>query len=151
MKEQKVYDFVRSLGCEPLEHGAIVVKRAPETIPLAIAEFVTQSAPWKILCLCRAEIVVVSLGEMGLGLKKNASYRVISHDDVRGVSVELADGGMSRRIAIDLDDEEIVLNAQHEATSALRTSSLFGTWHAKNLPAVMAALESLGTPAATAE
>lgn len=143
MKEQKIYDYVRTLGREPLEHGAIVVTRAPETIPLAVARFLTQSNRYRALVLCTDAIALVPLDEVW-GIKKNSGCRIIALDDIHAAHAELADAGMTRRIIIDADDDELVLNAQHEETSALRTSGLWGSWHARNLPDVVARIEELG-------
>ncbi|MBM6905322.1 hypothetical protein H6A29_03625 [Collinsella tanakaei] len=41
---------------------------------------------------------------------------------------------MTRRIRITTDEGDVLLNAQHESTSGLRTSGLWGSWHAANLP-----------------
>ena len=142
MKEQKIIDYVRSVGFEPKEHGCIVVKRAPETIPLAIAKMFTESNAYRALCLCEHEMVFVPLHDL-MGLDKRGSYRVISYDNIRKASVELVDAGMTRRITLLLDDEELVLNAQHESTSALRTSGAWGSWHSNNLPYVIKEITAL--------
>lgn len=146
MNEKTIRKHAASLGYDLKPNGCIVVKRAPETAPLALIEFATQDIRWQVLCLCEHEIVLLTLSPYTLGLKRG-SFRVISYDDVRAASVESADQGMSRRIVITLDDEELVLNAQREETSALRTSGMFGAWHAENLPTVTKLIGSLGTPA----
>lgn len=144
MNEKTIREHAASLGYDLKPNGCIVVKRAPETAPLALIEFATQDIRWQVLCLCEHEIVLLTLSPYTLGLKRG-SFRVISYDDVRAASVESADQGMSRRIVITLDDEELVLNAQREETSALRTSGMFGAWHAENLPTVTKFIGSLGT------
>lgn len=144
MKEQAIQEYAASLGFNPKPNGCIVVKRAPETAPLALIEFATQDIRWHVLCLCEHEIVLLALNSYTLSLKRG-SFRVISYDDVRAASVESTDQGMSRRIVITLDDEQLVLNAQREETSALRTSGLLGSWHAENLPSATKLIKSLGT------
>lgn len=143
MKEQTIIEHVEELGYELKPGRCIVVKRAPETIPLALFEFATQDLHWQTLCLCEHEIVIFELTMFF----KRGSLRVIDYDDIRAVSVETADQGMSRRITITLNDEEIVLNAQREETSAWRTSGVYGSWHAANLPTVVKLIEQLGSPA----
>ena len=143
MKEQKIYDRVRELGREPLPHAAIVVTRAPETVPLAVAEFFTKTNRYRALVVCADAIALLPLDDIW-GLKRSGSYRVIDREDIRATGVSLADAGMTRRITIDLPDEELVLNAQHESTSSLRTSGMWGAWHAENLPRVLELIEEMG-------
>lgn len=143
MKERTIIEHVEELGYELKPGRCIVVKRAPETIPLALIEFATQDLHWQTLCVCERELVIFELTMFF----KRGSLRVIDFDDIRATSVETADGGMSRRITITLGDEEIVLNAQREETSAWRTSGVYGSWHAANLPAVVKLIEQLGSPA----
>lgn len=148
MNEQKIQTYVAERGYALKPHGCIIVKRAPETVPLALIELATQNIRWQVLCLCEHELVLITLSEHTLSLKRG-SFRAIDYDDVRAVSVETADAGMTRRIVITLDDEELVLNAQREETSMVRTTGMFGAWHAENLPVAVKLLEGLGTPATT--
>ena len=149
MKQEKLSSFVHELGFTMRDHGAIIVKRAPVGIPQEVIEFFTKTDRYSALCLCVNEMVIVSLSEVS-GLKRD-SYRVIAYDEVRASKVKIADGGMTRRIVISLDDELLDLNAQHESTSGVRTSGLWGAWHAQNLPAVSQFIETLGTPAQEAQ
>lgn len=141
MKQEKLATFVNELGFTMKDHGAIIVKRTPEGIPQEVIEFLTKTDRYSSLCLCENEMVLVRLSEV-FGIKRD-SYRVIAYDDIRKVQVETADGGMTRHIKIFLDDELISLNAQHETTSGLRTSGLWGAWHAENLPYVVERLQEI--------
>ena len=134
MKEQKVYERVRELGHEPIEGTAIIVTRAPESILQSVIEFATQADRFGLLVCCEDVILVFKLNNLANDIRTSASYRCVAREDVLGTSVELADAGMTRRIRISTVEDDIVLNAQHEATSALRTSGLWGSWHAVNLP-----------------
>ncbi len=145
MKQQKLVDFVGGLGFVAKDRGIIVVKRTPEGIPQEVIEFFTKTDRYSALFLCENEMVIVSLSEV-FGIKRD-SYRVIAYDDLRGVETSVADGGMTRRIVLKLDDELLAFNAQHEMTSAIRTSSLWGAWHAENLPHTIEMLQSIDASA----
>lgn len=145
MKERKVYERVRELGHEPIEGTAIIVTRTPESILQSVVEFATQADRFGLLVCCEDAILVFKLNNLTNGIRKSASYRCIAREDVLDASTELADAGMTRRIRIVTDEGDVLLNAQHEATSALRTSGLWGAWHAENLPRACEEISRMGT------
>ena len=145
MKEQKIYDHVRGLGHEPIEGTAIVVTRTPESVLKGVIEFATQ----ELLVCCEDAVLLFRLDNLANGIRTSASYRRIAREDVLGASVGPADAGMTRRIRISTAGGDVVLNAQHEATSALRTSGLWGSWHATNLPHACEEISRIGDVAWT--
>lgn len=147
MKEQKIYDHVRRLGHEPIEGTAIVVTRAPESILKGVVEFATQAERFGLLVCCEDAVLVFRLNSLTNDIRTSASYRSIAREDVLDASVELADAGMTRRIRITTDEGDVLLNAQHEATSALRTSGMWGGWHAANLPRACEEIGRMGVSA----
>lgn len=147
MKEQKIYERVRKLGHEPIEGTAIIVSRTPESILRSVVEFATQADRFELLVCCEDAILIFKLNNLTNFIRTSASYRCIAREDILGASVERADAGMTRRIRIATDEGDILLNAQHEATSALRTSGLWGAWHAANLPRAVAEIEAMGQAA----
>ena len=144
MKEQKVYERVRELGHEPIEGTAIIVTRTPESILQSVVEFATQADRFGLLVCCEDAILVIKLNNLTNDIRKSASYRCIAREDVLDASTELADAGMTRRIRVTTDEGDILFNAQHEATSALRTSGMWGAWHAENLPRACEEISRMG-------
>lgn len=151
MKEQKVYDRVRKLGHKPIEGTAIIVTRAPESILQSVIEFATQADRFGLLVCCEDAILIFKLNNLTNDIRTSASYRCIAREDILAASAELADAGMTRRIRIVTDEGEVLLNAQHEATSGLRTSGLWGGWHAANLPRACEEIRRMGAPAPAKE
>lgn len=147
MKEQKIYEHVRELGHEPIEGTAVIVSRTPENPVAAAIEFAKQTDRFGLLVCCEDCLLLFRLNNLTNNIKKSTNYRLIACEDVLDTSVELADAGMTRRIRIATDEGDILLNAQHEATSALRTSGLWGAWHAANLPRAVAEIEAMGQAA----
>ena len=151
MKEQKIYDHVRGLGHEPIEGTAIVVTRTPESVLKGVIEFATQADRFELLVCCEDAVLLFRLDNLAKGIRTSASYRRIAREDVLGASVGPADAGMTRRIRISTAGGDVVLNAQHEATSALRTSGLWGSWHAANLPRACEEIGRMGASASMRE
>lgn len=134
MKEQKIYDRVRSLGHEPIEGTAIIVTRTPESILQGVVEFAMQTDRFELMACAEDAVLLFKLNNLTNDIRTSASYRCISREDILSADTELADAGMTRRIRITTDEGDVLLNAQHESTSGLRTSGLWGSWHAANLP-----------------
>ena len=145
MKEHKIYDQVRELGDEPIEGTAIIVTRTPESVIQGVIDFAKQADRFELLVCCEDAILLFGLNNLTNDIRTPASYRRIARTDIRNASVELADAGMTRRIRIVTDEGDVLLNAQHEATSALRTSGLWGAWHAENLPRACEEISRMGT------
>lgn len=134
MKEQKIYDRVRELGREPIEGTAIIVTRTPESVLHAAIEFAMQTDRFELLVCCEDAILLFRLDNLTNSIRTSSPALAIPRENIRATSITTADAGMTRRIRIVTDHEELLLNAQHEITSALRTSGLWGAWHAANLP-----------------
>lgn len=147
MKEQRIYDRVRELGHEPIEGTAIIVSRTPDGILQAAIEFAMQTDRFELLVCCTDAVLIFRLDNLANGIRTSAPALVIPRDGIRAASVTTADAGMTRRIRIVTDSEEILLNAQHETTSAVRTSGLWGAWHAANLPRTCDEISHMGTAA----
>ena len=151
MKEQKIYDYVRGLGHEPIEGTAIVVTRTPESVLQGVIDFATQADRFELLVCCEDAVLLFRLNNLTNDIRHSASHRVIARADILDASAELADAGMTRRIRIATARGDVVLNAQHEATSALRTSGLWSGWHAANLPHACEEISRMGVPASVKE
>lgn len=151
MKERKIYDHVRRLGHEPIEGTAIIVTRTPESVLKGVIDFVTQADRFELLVCCEDAVLLFRLDSLANDIRRSASHCVIAREDVLGASVEPADAGMTRRIRISTTEGDLVLNAQHEATSALRTSGLWGSWHAANLPRACKEIGRMGVTASMRE
>ena len=139
-------------GCDAVEDGKVVreglctAKRVfdgdaarlqPDEGKRHCDAVVAEGGQDRVFWLCGGDedaVLLFKLNNLTNDIRTSASYRCISREDILSADTELADAGMTRRIRITTDEGDVLLNAQHESTSGLRTSGLWGSWHAANLP-----------------
>lgn len=146
-REEKVWDYIRQAGYEPLEDRCIVVKYAPENL----SEKITTFFNWEfyVLQMCGHEVILLPFDPTWTSLRKEVSL-VLPYEDIR--SVELKDDMLNTVIVIRTDDDEIRLTTQQKELSDLRSSGIYATqyagglknWHKENLDGTLKALTELG-------
>ncbi len=152
--ENKIKQFARDAGFEPLEGRCIIVQPAPDNLSGKIVSFFNSFVKCEmcVLQLCKNELLLFPFDPMWAVLQKDASL-VLPYHNIR--SVELADDLLNTIITIRTGEETIRLSAQQKELSDLRTSGLHATqyvggyknWHKENMDGTLKALTALGCAA----
>lgn len=146
-REEKVWEYTRQAGYEPLEDRCIVVKYAPENL----SEQITAFFNWEFYALqmCRSEVILLPFDPTWTSLRKDVSL-VIPYGNIH--SVELVDDMFNTVITICTGSDTIRLTAQQKELSDQRSSGIYATqyagglknWHKENLEGTLKALTELG-------
>lgn len=146
-REEKVWEYTRQAGYEPLEDRCIVVKYAPENL----SEQITAFFNWEFYALqmCKHEVILLPFDPTWTSLRKDVSL-VIPYSDIH--SVELADDMLNTVITIHTESDNIRLTVQQKELSDQRSSGIYATqyaggfknWHKENLDGTLKALTELG-------
>ncbi len=145
-RDEKIWEYARQAGYDPLEDRCIIVKYAPENLSAKITEFF--SSEFYALQMCEHEVILLPFDPTWTSLRKDVSL-VIPYGDIR--SVELKDDLLNTVIILRTGGDEIRLTTQQKALSDLRTSSFYATkyaggyknWHKENLDGTLKALTEL--------
>ena len=146
-RDEKIWEYTRQAGYEPLEDRCIIVKYAPENLSEKIAAFF--NGEFYVLQMCGQEVILLPFDPTWTSLRKDVSL-VLPYGDIR--SVETQDDMLNTVITIRTDDDEIRLTTQQKALSDLRISGVYATqyvggfknWHKENLHGTLKALTELG-------
>ena len=145
-KEAKVWEIIREAGFEPIENKSIIVSYAPANLSDAIVRFLGVSTEFFVLQICRDELVLVPLGRLDWGLKKDAAL-VIPFSEI--MDVEIKEAALNYHITIRTEKDVITLSAQQKELSALRSSGMLGgsltegNWHSENLDSTLQMLQEI--------
>ena len=146
-RDEKIWEYTRQAGYNPLEDRCIIVKYAPENL----SEKITAFFNWEFYALqmCEHELILLPFDPTWTSLRKDVSL-ILPYVDIQ--SVELKDDLLNTVITIRTGDDEIRLTTQQRALSDLRISGLYATqyaggfknWHKENLDDMLKALTELG-------
>ena len=146
-REEKVWEYTRQAGYEPLEDRCIIVKYAPEDM----SEKITAFFNWEFYALqmCGHEVILLPFDPTWISLRKDVSL-VIPYGDIR--SVELENDMLNTVITIRTETDTIRLTAQQKELSDQRSSGIYATqyvggfknWHKENLDGTLKSLTELG-------
>ena len=145
-RDEKIWEYTRQAGYQPLEDRCIIVKYAPENLSAKIAAFFNNE--FYALQLCEREMILLPFDPNWTSLRKDVSL-VLPYEEIR--SVELKDDLLNTVIVIRTDSDEIRLTAQQKELSDFRTSGVYATqyaggfknWHKENLKDTLKALTEL--------
>ena len=153
-REDKIWEYVREAGYQPLEKRCIIVKPAPDNLSEKIVSFLKTMIECEFCALqmCEHELIMLPFDSMWTYLKKEASL-VLPYKEIQSVTLE--DDLLNTMIVIHTEDDEIRLTTQQKALSDLRVSSLYATqfaggyknWHKENIDDTLKALTALGNGA----
>ena len=146
-RDDKIWEYTRQAGFQPLEDRCIIVKYAPENSSEKITAFF--NSEFYALQMCEHEMILLPFDPTWTSLRKDVSL-VLPYGDIQ--SVELKDDMLNTVITIRTGDDEIRLTTQQRALSDLRISGLYATqyaggfknWHKKNLEGTLKAMTALG-------
>lgn len=152
--EKKVTEILREAGYQPLEDRAIIVTYAPKDLSEKIIRFFSNE--FFVLQICEESIVLLPFDKLFCNLKKEVALE-IPIDQIRAVNV--VEDMLNYRIELETEEGKIMLSAQQEGLSELRSSGALATgmsglnlgiagakylkplnWHRKNLDATLQAL-----------
>ena len=146
-REEKVWEYTRQAGYEPLEDRCIIVKYAPENM----SEKITAFFNWEFYALqmCGHEVILLPFDPTWTSLRKDVSL-VLPYGDIR--SVELENDMFNTVITIRTETDTIRLTVQQKELSDQRSSGIyaaqyvggFKNWHKENLDGTLKALTELG-------
>ena len=146
-RDEKIWEYTRQAGYDPLEDRCIIVKYAPENL----SEKITAFFNWEFyaLQLCEHEVILLPFDPMWTSLRKDVSL-ILPYGNIQ--SVELKDDMLNTVIVIRTGEDEIRLTTQQKELSDLRISGLYATqyaggfknWHKENLDGTLKALTALG-------
>lgn len=146
-REEKVWEYARQAGYEPLENRCIIVKYAPENL----SEKITAFFNWEFYALqmCRHEVILLPFDPTWTNLRKDVSLD-IPYGNIQ--SVELEDDMLNTVITIHTGTDTIRLTTQQRELSDQRSSGIYATqyagglknWHKENLNNTLKALTELG-------
>ncbi len=146
-REEKIWEYARQAGYEPLEDRCIIVKYAPENL----SEKITAFFNWEfyVLQMCRHEVILLPFDPTWTSLRKDVSL-VLPYEEIR--LVNLADDLLNTVITIHTKEDDIRLTTQQAALSDWRSSGInatqyaggFKNWHKENLGETLKALTELG-------
>ncbi|MBD5393286.1 MAG: hypothetical protein HDR23_10575 [Lachnospiraceae bacterium] len=146
-RDEKIWEYTRQAGYDPLEDRCIIVKYAPENL----SEKITAFFNWEFyaLQLCEHEVILLPFDPMWTSLRKDVSL-ILPYGNIQ--SVELKDDMLNTVIVIRTGEDEIRLTTQQKELSDLRISGLYATqyaggfknWHKENLDGTLKALSELG-------
>ncbi len=146
-REDKVWEYARQVGYEPLKNRCIIVKYAPENL----SEKITAFFNWEFYALqmCGQEVILLPFDPTWTSLRKDVSL-VLPYGDIR--SVELENDMFNTVITIRTETDTIRLTAQQKELSDQRSSGIYATqyvggfknWHKENLKGTLKALTELG-------
>ena len=145
-RDEKIWEYTRQAGYDPLEDRCIIVKYAPENL----SEKITAFFNWEFyaLQLCEHEVILLPFDPMWTSLRKDVSL-ILPYGNIQ--SVELKDDMLNTVIVIRTGEDEIRLTTQQKELSDLRISGLYATqyaggfknWHKENLDGTLKALTAL--------
>ncbi len=146
-RDEKIWEYARQAGYNPLEDRCIIVKYAPENLSAKITEFFNNK--FYVLQMCEHEVILLPFDPTWTSLRKDVSL-VIPYGDIR--SVELKDDLLNTVIILRTGGDEIRLTTQQKALSDLRTSGAYAiqyaggykNWHKENMDGTLKALTELG-------
>lgn len=146
-RDEKIWEYTRQAGYNPLEDRCIIVKYAPENLSEKITAFFNLG--FYALQLCEHEVILLPFDPNWTSLRKDVSL-VLPYGDIQ--SVELKDDMFNTVIIIQTGEDEIRLTTQQKALSDLRISGVYATqyaggfknWHKENLKDTLKALTELG-------
>jgi len=154
-REEKVWEYIRQAGYEPLEDRCIIVRAAPGDLSEKIATFFRPiiKCDFCVLQMCKNELILLPFDQMWTYLKKEVSM-VVSYADIR--SLEVKEDLLNFVITIRTKEDVIRLSTQQKALSDWRMSGLNATqfvggyknWHKENVNETLKALTALGDTAA---
>ena len=149
--EEKVSQYAREAGYEPLEDRCIIVKPAPGDLSEKIVAFFKSIVECElcVLQMCEHELILLPFDRMWTYLKKDVSL-VLPYKDIQAVEVE--EDLLNFVITILTEEDTIRLTTQQKALSDFRMSGLTATqftgryrnWHKENLDGTLRALTALG-------
>lgn len=149
--EQKIMEYARQAGYQPLEDRCIIVKPAPDNLSEKIVSFFSSIVKCDlcVLQMCAHELILLPFDPMWISLQKDISL-VLPYGDIQ--SVELEDDLLNTIITIRAGEDVIRLTTQQKALSDFRMSGLNATqyaggyknWHKENLDGTLKALQALG-------
>ena len=146
-RDEKIGEYTRQAGYNPLKDRCIIVKYAPENLSEKITAFFNNK--FYALQMCEHEMILLPFDPTWTSLRKDVSL-VLPYGDIQ--SVELKDDMLNTVITIRTVDDEIRLTTQQKALSDLRNSGVYATqyaggfknWHKENMDGMLKALTELG-------
>ena len=150
--EEKVSQYAREAGYEPLEDRCIIVKPAPGDLSEKIVAFFKSIVECElcVLQMCEHELILLPFDRMWTYLKKDVSL-VLPYKDIQAVEVE--EDLLNFVITIRTEEDTIRLTTQQAELSDLRSSGIYASiysgffknWHKENLDGTLAELKGLGS------
>lgn len=149
--ENKIKQFTRKAGYEPLDGRCIIVRPAPDNLSDKIVSFFKSfvKCDMCVLQMCKEELILLPFDPVWTSLRKDASL-VLPYEEIQ--SVELADDLLNTVITIRTGEEDIRLTIQQKGLSDWRMSGFHATqyaggyknWHKENVNGTLKALAELG-------
>lgn len=149
--ENKIKQFAREAGYEPLEGRCIIVRPAPDNLSDKIVSFLKSfvECDMCVLQMCQHELILLPFHPMWASLRKDVSL-VLPYGEIQ--SVELEDDLLDTVITIHTEEDEIRLTTQQKELSDFRMSGLHATqyaggyknWHKENLEGTLKTLRQFG-------
>lgn len=149
--EEKIREYTKQAGYQPLEGRCIIVKPAPDNLSDKIVSFFKSIVKYDlcVLQMCEHELILLPFDPVWTNLQEDVSL-VLPYGDIQ--SVELEDDLLNTIITIRAGEDIIRLTTQQKALSDLRMSGLNATqfaggyknWHKENLDGTLEALKKIG-------
>lgn len=150
--EEKVSQYTRQAGYQPLDDRCIIVKPAPGDLSEKIVSFFKSIVHCDlcVLQMCEHELILLPFDPAWASLQEDVSL-ALPYGDI--LSVELEDDLLNTVITIRTGEDVIRLTTQQKALSDWRMSGLNATqfaggvknWHKENVEGTLKALQALGT------
>jgi hypothetical protein len=152
--EEKIWEFLESIGYNPQKNQNIIVTYAPENLSAKITSFFTNK--FYILQICENEIVLIEFADYSLDkavyyptLNKELTLE-IPFKSIKSISIDEA--MFNYHINIETKEDKIALSTQQKELSSIRSSgalvapslSNFNNWHKDNLDETLKNLLKLG-------
>ena len=149
--EEKIIEYAKQAGYQPLEDRCVIVKPAPDNLSDKIVSFFKSIVECDlcVLQMCERELILLPFDPAWASLQKDVSL-VLPYSDIQ--SVELEDDLLNTIITIHTGEDVIRLTTQQKALSDWRMSGLNATqfvggvknWHKENVEGTLKALQALG-------